>query len=89
MGRLMIQNEAQGLGGALEHLLFLKISGDLVLATGRSLGTELVDLNTKRVTRIIGEGKPADALVFTSMTGGLLRNRNARRDWFPRAADAR
>ena len=62
MGRLMIQNEAQGLGGALEHLLFLKISGDLVLATGRSLGTELVDLNTKRVTRIIGEGKPADAL---------------------------
>jgi hypothetical protein len=26
MGRLMIQNEAQGLGGALEHLLFLKIS---------------------------------------------------------------
>ena len=32
------------------------------VATGRSLGTELVDLNTKRVTRIIGEGKPADAL---------------------------
>jgi len=58
----MIQDEAQGLGGALEHLLFLKISGDLVLATGRSLGTELVDLNTKRVTRVIGEGKPADAL---------------------------
>ena len=58
----MIQNEAQGLGGALEHLLFLKISGDLVLATGRSLGTELVDLNTKRVTRVIGQGKPADAL---------------------------
>src|SRR5215469_2816591 len=58
----MIQNETQGLGGALEHLLFLKISGDLVLATGRSLGAELVDLNTKRVIRVIGEGKPADAL---------------------------
>jgi len=36
MGRLMIQNEEQALGGALEHLLFLKIAGDLVLATGRS-----------------------------------------------------
>ena len=58
----MIQDETQRLGGALEHLLFLKISGDLVLATGRSLGAELVDLNTKRVTRVIGEGKPADAL---------------------------
>ena len=69
MGRLMIQNEAQGLGGALEHLLFLKISGDLVLATGRSLGTELVDLNTKRVTRIIGEGKPADALCALASDG--------------------
>ena len=71
MGRLMIQNEAQGLGGALEHLLFLKISGDLVLATGRSLGTELVDLNTKRVTRVIGEGKPArlgDSLRSSSST---------------------
>ena len=31
-------------------------------------------------------GKPADALVFTSTGGGPLRNRNARRDWFDRAA---
>ena len=65
----MIQDEAQGLGGALEHLLFLKISGDLVLATGRSLGVELVDLNTKRVIRVIGEGKPADALSALSSDG--------------------
>jgi integrase len=31
-------------------------------------------------------GKPADALVFTAPTGGPLRNRNARRDWFDDAA---
>lgn len=65
----VIQDEAQGLGGALEHLLFLTISGDLVLATGRSLGAELVDLNTKRVTRVIGEGKPADALCALPVDG--------------------
>jgi integrase len=31
-------------------------------------------------------GKPADALVFTSVNGAPLRNRNARRAWFDHAA---
>lgn len=34
------------------------------------------------------KGKEPDDLLFTSMTGGLLRNRNARRDWFDAAAKA-
>jgi integrase len=35
----------------------------------------------------IGDGEP-DALLFTSPEGGVLRNRNARRAWFNRAATA-
>jgi integrase len=34
------------------------------------------------------EGKAADDFVFTSPKGGVLRNRNARRDWFDDAAEA-
>jgi integrase len=33
-------------------------------------------------------GRKADDLVFTAPTGGVLRNRGARRDWFDRAAAA-
>src|SRR5690349_13431247 len=31
-------------------------------------------------------GRPKDNLLFTSPEGGVLRNRNARRAWFDRAA---
>ena len=33
-------------------------------------------------------GRRPDDLVFTSPAGGVLRNRNARRDWFNAAVDA-
>ncbi len=33
-------------------------------------------------------GRPPEDLVFTAANGGVLRNRNARRDWFNAAAQA-
>ena len=66
----MTQVAELGLTGSVDHLLFLRVDGDLILAAGRSQGVELIDVTTQRVIRVVGMGLPAEALAALPADNG-------------------